>query len=95
MVNVAEIACEFHCNRIENYVKLYLDDLKFLKKVKAQAFCCNYEYKINVKIIINESLYIMSLLKNNPKTIDWIKEYIKNIEDERYIFEIKFDIEME
>mgnify|MGYP000864041010 CR=1 FL=1 len=95
MVNLSETACKFHCNRIENYVKVYLDDLKFLKKVKAEAIRYNYEYKIYVKITIDESLYIMSLLESNPTTIDWIKEYIKDIEGERYIFEVGFDVEME
>lgn len=89
-----ELGAEFHASRIVDRVKFFLD-LDFIKSIEAKPIPHPLDYKVYVKIVIDESKYLMNLLQENTMNLDAIKDFINDIEDERYIFDITFEFVIE
>lgn len=80
-----KIGKESHAIRIVNRVKVYCD-YDFIKSIEAELIPHQLDYKVYIKLVIDESKYLMNLLQENPITLDNIKEFIEEIDDERHVF---------
>lgn len=87
-----ELACSFYMKKINYYYNVFFKEYSFLKNLDISK---KNNFNLYVEIKVNEALYIMYILNGGETTLEKIKLYIENLEDERYIFNTKVCFKME